>query len=66
LWPALQRAGIANNIDLSSRRADNVVAYFESQGVNANVISAKASATRIRSPRTTRRTAARKTAASKS
>ena len=37
----LQRAGIANNIDLSSRRADNVVAYLESQGVNPNVISAK-------------------------
>jgi chemotaxis protein MotB len=26
--PALQRSGIANNIDLSSRRADNVVAYL--------------------------------------
>jgi chemotaxis protein MotB len=39
--PALQRAGIANNIDLSSRRADNVVAYLTSQGVNPNVISAK-------------------------
>jgi chemotaxis protein MotB len=39
--PALQRAGIANNIDLSSRRADNVVAYLESQGVNSNFISAK-------------------------
>jgi outer membrane protein OmpA-like peptidoglycan-associated protein len=26
--PPLQRAGIANNIDLSSRRADNVVAYL--------------------------------------
>ena len=39
--PALQRSGIANNIDLSSRRADNVVAYFESQGVNPNMISAK-------------------------
>ena len=39
--PALQRAGIANNIDLSSRRADNVVAYLESQGVNPNIISAK-------------------------
>jgi chemotaxis protein MotB len=37
----LQRAGIANNIDLSSRRADNVVAYLESQGVNPSVISAK-------------------------
>ena len=39
--PALQRAGIANNIDLSSRRADNVVAYLSSQGVNPNIISAK-------------------------
>jgi chemotaxis protein MotB len=39
--PALQRVGIANNIDLSSRRADNVVAYLEAQGVNPNVISAK-------------------------
>ena len=39
--PGLQRAGIANNIDLSSRRADNVVAYLSSQGVNPNVISAK-------------------------
>ena len=38
---ALQRAGIANNIDLSSRRADNVVAYFTAQGVNPNMISAK-------------------------
>ena len=37
----LQRAGIANNIDLSSRRADNVVAYLTSQGGNPNVISAK-------------------------
>ena len=39
--PALQRAGIASNIDLSSRRADNVVAYLESQGVSPNIISAK-------------------------
>ena len=39
--PPLQRVGIANNIDLSSRRADNVVAYLTSQGVNPNIISAK-------------------------
>ena len=39
--PVLQRSGIANNIDLSSRRADNVVAYFRSQGVNPNILSAK-------------------------
>ena len=37
----LRSRGIANNIDLSSRRADNVVAYLESQGVNRNIISAK-------------------------
>jgi len=36
--PALQRRGVANNIDLSSRRADDVVA---SQGVNPNILSAK-------------------------
>jgi chemotaxis protein MotB len=39
--PELQRAGIANNVDLSSRRADAVVAYFVSQGVNPNILSAK-------------------------
>jgi chemotaxis protein MotB len=39
--PALQRAGIANNFDLSTRRAANVVAYFRSQGVNPNILSAK-------------------------
>jgi len=37
----LQRAGIANNIDLSSRRAGNVVAYLTSQGVNPDIVSAK-------------------------
>jgi chemotaxis protein MotB len=39
--PTLRRAGINNNIDLSSRRADNVVAYFRSQGVNPGILSAK-------------------------
>ena len=39
--PALQRRGVQNNIDLSSRRADDVVAYFTSQGVNPDIISAK-------------------------
>ena len=37
----MQRAGIKNNIDLSSKRADNIVAYFQSQGVNPDIISAK-------------------------
>ena len=39
--PALQQAGIKTNIDLSSRRAGNVVAYLTSQGVNPNIVSAK-------------------------
>ncbi len=37
---ALQQRGIADNLALSSRRADDVVAYFVSQGVNPNMISA--------------------------
>src|SRR5207302_4451653 len=32
--PALQRAGIADNLDLSSRRAATVVAFLQSQGLN--------------------------------
>jgi chemotaxis protein MotB len=39
--PALRRAGIADNLDLSSRRAATVVAFLTSQGVNPNVLSAK-------------------------
>lgn len=34
-------ASITGNIDLSSKRAEAVVAYFRSQGVNQNIISAK-------------------------
>ena len=37
----LQRAGIGDNIDLSSRRAANVVEYFSSHGVDPNILSAK-------------------------
>ena len=39
--PALQRAGIADNLDLSSRRAATVAAFLQSKGVNANILSAK-------------------------
>ena len=39
--PALQRAGIADNLDLSSRRAATVVAFLQSQGVDPNILSAK-------------------------
>jgi len=39
--PALQRAGIADNLDLSSRRAATVAAFLQSKGVNPNILSAK-------------------------
>jgi chemotaxis protein MotB len=39
--PALQRAGITDNLDLSSRRAATVVAFLRSKGVNPNILSAK-------------------------
>jgi chemotaxis protein MotB len=41
IGPALQRAGINDNLTLSSRRAGDVVTYLVSQGVNPNIISAK-------------------------
>ena len=39
--PQMQRAGINDNLTLSSRRAGEVVTYLVSQGVNPNIISAK-------------------------
>ncbi len=39
--PALRRAGINDNLTLSSRRAGAVVTFLISQGVNPNIISAK-------------------------
>lgn len=39
--PQLERAGIPNNRVLSSRRADSVVTYLQSQGVNPNLLSAQ-------------------------
>src|SRR6266699_814931 len=39
--PQLQRAGINDNLTLSSRRAGDVVTFLVSQGVNPNIISAK-------------------------
>jgi chemotaxis protein MotB len=38
---AVKKAGIRNNIDLSSRRADTVVGYLVKQGINPSIISAK-------------------------
>jgi outer membrane protein OmpA-like peptidoglycan-associated protein len=39
--PELQRAGINDNLTLSSRRAGAVVTFLISQGVNPSIISAK-------------------------
>ena len=39
--PALQRQGVPDNLVLSTRRAATVVTFLVSQGINANVISAK-------------------------
>jgi hypothetical protein len=39
--PQLQRAGINDNLTLSSRRAGAVVSYLVAQRVNPNIISAK-------------------------
>jgi chemotaxis protein MotB len=54
---AAEARRVGNSIDLSSRRADNVAAYIESQGIDPNIISVKGSATRMRSPPTIRRRA---------
>lgn len=37
----LKREGIASNLELSSKRADEVVEYLVKQGVNQNLISAQ-------------------------
>ena len=39
--PQLQLAGIKDNTDLSLRRASEVVAFFQSQGVNPNLLNAR-------------------------
>jgi flagellar motor protein MotB len=38
---ALKKKGVVDNLDLSSKRADAVVRYLSSKGVNPSVISAK-------------------------
>lgn len=39
--PQLQRMGISNNTNLSLKRASEAVAFFQSEGVNPNLLSAK-------------------------
>ena len=41
IGPQLQRMGFNSNTDLSLKRASEVVAYFQSQGVNPNLLNAK-------------------------
>ena len=41
IGPGLKREGISSNLELSSRRADVVVDFLVSQGVNQNLISAQ-------------------------
>ena len=41
IGPGLKRVGITSNLELSSKRADVVVEYLVSQGVNQNLISAQ-------------------------
>ncbi len=39
--PQLQRLGIQNNVDLSTKRAGAAVTYLQSQGVSPNLLSAQ-------------------------
>lgn len=41
IGPELRREGIATNLDLSSKRADNVVDFLMRKGVDKNLISAQ-------------------------
>jgi len=41
IGPGLRRLGITTNLDLSSKRADNVVDFLLTQGVDKNLISAQ-------------------------
>lgn len=41
IGPHLKRQGIASNVDLSSKRADEVVDFLIKRGVDPNIISAQ-------------------------
>ena len=41
IGPELRQMGITTNLELSSRRADTVVSYLQSQGVSPNLMSAQ-------------------------
>ena len=63
IGPELMRQGVTSNLILSQKRADNVMQYMISQGVNPSLVSARGLATPIRSRLTRRRKAGRKTGA---
>jgi len=41
IGPELRRQGVTTNLILSQKRADNVMQYMISQGVNPNLVSAQ-------------------------
>jgi chemotaxis protein MotB len=41
IGPGLKRQGITNNVELSQKRADNVMNFMTSQGVNPSLVSAQ-------------------------
>jgi chemotaxis protein MotB len=41
IGPGLMSQGVTSNLILSQRRADNVMQYMISQGVNQNLVSAQ-------------------------
>ena len=41
IGPALQKEGISSNLELSQKRAENVMQFLVSQGVNQDLVSAK-------------------------
>jgi chemotaxis protein MotB len=63
IGPELMREGVTSNLVLSQKRADNVMNFMTSQGVNPSLVSAQGSAMQTRWPRTTRQRAGRKTGA---
>ncbi|MBV8775190.1 MAG: OmpA family protein [Deltaproteobacteria bacterium] len=52
IGPELVREGITSNLILSQKRADNVMNFMTSQGVNPALVSAQGSAMQTRLPRT--------------
>ena len=41
IGPGLMRQGITSNLELSQKRADNVMQYMIAQGVNPSMVSAQ-------------------------